>query len=567
MRLIIIPNNDLSQCGAENDWLRFAISNRPISNIILDSLSRNPRLREETTLAIAVPKTWGVGLRPNVPRIEYRGADIAFSREHLQLAEKDSWFTVSNGRFAVQIDAKLLENILAEVRADVVTVAVGAELLAYREKALLTTQGLVAGFRRLYSDSTEPAGVPGDWPHYVFVRANLLTSVLIDGSLPQRFSAFVERCRSNRLKLRSISTGGTAADLNTEDGLLGLVASRLEAASSTDPRFLNRNGAEISEGARLFGRILFGKNVRIGRKAIIVGPTIVCDEGEIGEEAVVRGSIVGPGISIPPNYFVQNRGLGGRVSNLDRASFAVGPQCLSKQTGNMEAIGISTIKTVKAAYDNSCSAVFRTWPRYSYAGRLKRGADILAAIVVLIPFAPVIPIIAAAIKLSSPGPVFFRDKRQGLHGKVFNCLKFRTMIPGADKIQNRLRALNEADGPQFKISDDPRLNAVGNFLRDTCIDEIPQFFNVLLGQMSVVGPRPSPVSENVLCPSWRDARLSVRPGITGLWQVSRTREPMKDFQEWIYYDIKYVRELSMKMDLLICWQTAKQLIRNFVRRF
>jgi lipopolysaccharide/colanic/teichoic acid biosynthesis glycosyltransferase len=96
------------------------------------------------------------------------------------------------------------------------------------------------------------------------------------------------------------------------------------------------------------------------------------------------------------------------------------------------------------------------------------------------------------------------------------------------------------------------------------LDEIPQFLNVLVGQMSVVGPRPSPESENTSCPSWRDARLSVRPGITGLWQICRTRQPMKDFQEWIYYDIKYVKTLSLKTDLWLCWQTAKKMAMNFI---
>jgi len=141
------------------------------------------------------------------------------------------------------------------------------------------------------------------------------------------------------------------------------------------------------------------------------------------------------------------------------------------------------------------------------------------------------------------------------------------MLVGADKIQDTLRNISEVDGDHYKMEDDPRLSGVGRFLRDTYIDEVPQFFNVLLGQMSVVGPRPSPESENTLCPSWRDARLSVRPGITGLWQVCRTRQPMKDFQEWIHYDTKYVRDLSLRMDLWICWRTARKLVKNFVRQF
>jgi lipopolysaccharide/colanic/teichoic acid biosynthesis glycosyltransferase len=177
------------------------------------------------------------------------------------------------------------------------------------------------------------------------------------------------------------------------------------------------------------------------------------------------------------------------------------------------------------------------------------------------------PFIALAIKLTSPGPVFYKDRRQGLHGKDFNCLKFRTMITGAHEIQEKLRIVSQVDGPQFKMEDDPRISMVGRFLRETYIDEIPQFINVLTGQMSVVGPRPSPESENTLCPLWRDARLSVRPGITGLWQVHRTRQPMRDFQEWIHYDIEYVRNLSLKMDLSICWQTTRKLLDNFISQF
>jgi lipopolysaccharide/colanic/teichoic acid biosynthesis glycosyltransferase len=138
------------------------------------------------------------------------------------------------------------------------------------------------------------------------------------------------------------------------------------------------------------------------------------------------------------------------------------------------------------------------------------------------------------------------------------------MIIGADSIQDKLRFKNQADGPQFKVENDPRVTALGRFLRDTFIDEIPQFINVLLGQMSVIGPRPSPEEENSLCPFWHDARLSVRPGITGLWQICRTRRPGHDFQEWIYYDVKYVKNLSLLLDLRICCQTAKKLITNFL---
>jgi lipopolysaccharide/colanic/teichoic acid biosynthesis glycosyltransferase len=193
--------------------------------------------------------------------------------------------------------------------------------------------------------------------------------------------------------------------------------------------------------------------------------------------------------------------------------------------------------------------------------------DVVAAILVLILFIPVIPVIALAVKLSSSGPILFRDKRQGLHGRPFQCMKFRTMRQGADKMQDKLRFVCEVDGPQFKMADDPRITTVGRFLRETYLDEIPQFINVLCGQMSIVGPRPSPEKENTLCPSWRDARLSVRPGITGLWQVYRTREPQRDFQEWILYDTQYVRDFSFGLDLWICWRTFTRMVANFVSQF
>src|SRR5215467_4645058 len=125
---------------------------------------------------------------------------------------------------------------------------------------------------------------------------------------------------------------------------------------------------------------------------------------------------------------------------------------------------------------------------------------------------------------------------------------------------------NQADGPQFFMENDPRLTRVGRFIRLTNLDELPQFWNVLMGDMGVVGPRPSPRKENQYCPPWREARLSVRPGITGLWQVKRTRLPGLDFQEWIKFDIQYVERLSWKLDLWIIFQTFLVLIRGVFRR-
>jgi lipopolysaccharide/colanic/teichoic acid biosynthesis glycosyltransferase len=158
--------------------------------------------------------------------------------------------------------------------------------------------------------------------------------------------------------------------------------------------------------------------------------------------------------------------------------------------------------------------------------------------------------------------VFFGHIRQGRGGRPFACWKFRTMHHHAQQIAWQLEAYNQADGPQVFIRDDPRVTRVGRYLRKSHLDEFPQFFNVLVGQMSLVGPRPSPDDENQFCPAWRDLRLSVRPGITGLWQLQRTREPGEDFQEWIRYDIEYVENASLWLDLKIMVRTAWMMARG-----
>jgi len=169
---------------------------------------------------------------------------------------------------------------------------------------------------------------------------------------------------------------------------------------------------------------------------------------------------------------------------------------------------------------------------------------------------PLLLVLALLVKVSSPGAVFFAHKRQGLNGREFYCLKFRSMSQGADRLQAKLRDQNEVDGPQFKIADDPRLTKLGGWLRRYNLDELPQFLNVLFGQMSLVGPRPSPDGENQLCPAWRRTRLSVKPGITGLWQVLRERTgPHSDFQEWIYYDVEYARHRSLWLDFRVLFYT------------
>jgi lipopolysaccharide/colanic/teichoic acid biosynthesis glycosyltransferase len=187
---------------------------------------------------------------------------------------------------------------------------------------------------------------------------------------------------------------------------------------------------------------------------------------------------------------------------------------------------------------------------------LKAVFDVIAAALGLLVLSPVLLLTAVLIKLESKGPVFFRDRREGKGGRVFECLKFRTMFVGAEAQQRALMAKNQVDGPQFKLDHDPRVTRLGHFLRKASLDELPQLVNVLLLEMSLVGPRPSPFRENQLCVPWRDARLSVRPGITGLWQVCRHDRKQGDFHQWIHFDLLYVRHMSFLADLKILVATV-----------
>jgi lipopolysaccharide/colanic/teichoic acid biosynthesis glycosyltransferase len=549
--LIIIREEKSSAEGSSNGLLRFAVSSEPIGDVCLDGLSKYLSLETDNNTLIAAPEEFNLGRR--AAKIAYRD-NVEFSSELLTKIKRDSWLIVSNGRFATQVDVESLYKMLDGIREEVVAVDVEPGLLGRGEKVRLTEQGNVAGFRRLYADSAQPVPVLVDWPHHIFIKTNVLDRVAPDGTLPQSFSTLMKKCESDKIRFCVINVGGLVLDLETIDGLFSFCQVTLSKIRNS--KFKIQNSNVISPDSRIVGKVLLGKNIQIAPGAIVVGPSIISNNVKIGSSAVVNSSIIGPGVCVPANQLVMNR-------------FIKGPKCNFKDLTRQKSRKSKLIccSRFDLNYRRRINDTYRSWPRFSYAGFFKRIADSVAAVIVLVLFAPVLPIIALVIKFTSRGPVFFKDVRQGLHGKVFNCLKFRTMIVGADEIQDKLRGVSQVDGPQFKMEDDPRVNAVGRFLRDTYIDEIPQFFNVLVGQMSVVGPRPSPESENTYCPAWRDARLSVRPGITGLWQVCRTREPMKDFQEWIFYDTKYVRELSLKNDLWICWKTTKKVLRNFFRRF
>ena len=185
---------------------------------------------------------------------------------------------------------------------------------------------------------------------------------------------------------------------------------------------------------------------------------------------------------------------------------------------------------------------------------VKRGFDMLASSIALALLAPLLLVTAALIKLTSRGPLLFRQERVGLHGRSFHVLKFRSMVANAEELKAKLMAQNEQQGPVFKMKRDPRITAVGRFIRKYSIDELPQLVNVLRGEMSIVGPRPPIPSEVTKYAAWQRRRLSVRPGLTCVWQVSGRNQI--SFEEWMYLDMQYIDHWSLAQDFQLILKTV-----------
>jgi len=173
---------------------------------------------------------------------------------------------------------------------------------------------------------------------------------------------------------------------------------------------------------------------------------------------------------------------------------------------------------------------------------------------------PVFIALAIFVKLDSPGPVFYRSRRYGQHGRIFNMYKFRSMVSNADDLLGQLKDKNEVDGPIFKIKKDPRITRMGAFLRRYSLDELPQILNVLKGDMSLVGPRPFPIAQLEKEDLRQLKRLGIRPGITGLWQI-RGRSDVS-FDKLLRWDIWYIKNWSFWLDLYILFQTFPVVIKG-----
>ena len=301
-------------------------------------------------------------------------------------------------------------------------------------------------------------------------------------------------------------------------------------------------GAVVSDSARLMGPVVIGEGAAVGANCQIIGPAVVGSGARLEEGVLFRESVALPGAVVPK---------GSQVEYAFWTSRGEVP-CSGGQGGRL---GWGS----DPALDGEESLPSAAGEKGSYVF-FKRAADVSLAALGLILLSPLFILIVLAIRLDSPGPVFYTKRRCGLGGREFPMVKFRTMISGADRLQQELFNQNEVDGPVFKIWKDPRITRVGGFLRRTSLDELPQLWNVFCGEMSLVGPRPLVMEEMRFNPKWRDIRLTVRPGITGLWQINGRGE--ESFHDWIQHDIAYVLKRSFALDLKILFETVHKTVRR-----
>jgi lipopolysaccharide/colanic/teichoic acid biosynthesis glycosyltransferase/ADP-glucose pyrophosphorylase len=313
---------------------------------------------------------------------------------------------------------------------------------------------------------------------------------------------------------------------------------------------------KISSGAYLLGPIVIDDDCEIKDGAQIIGPTVIGKRCQISEGAVVRECILWDDASISDFSHAEYSVIGETSYIPDNSTFKnmiilngwrIGDANLIPSDYNIKGVAsLSEIMSIKGS----------SHKLYHIARRI---LDVVVSAAGIILLLPLLLLIAIAIKIDSHGPLFYIQKRCGLRGKLFNMIKFRTMVENAEDLQKELLVRNEVDGPLFKISDDPRVTKLGRILRKTSLDEIPQLFNVLKGEMSLVGPRPLIMDEMKFSQTWRDTRLKVKPGITGLWQIQgRSKAP---FHDWIRYDISYVKNQSLWLDIKILFRTLKAVLK------
>lgn len=422
--------------------------------------------------------------------------------------------------------------------------SIGSSPGAFREQIDCDENGCIRRVHRLYAMMSWP-----ETDHAAFL-CSLVPARAVSrrhlGSLPEVRQSLI----GAGLFTQDIPVASDVYDLNSEEGLLvlqeRLVSIAIERGlprgwSQPQKGVLIGDGCRIDSSCRFVAPVIVQPGATIESGVSIIGPSVIGRESQIQRDVFLSQSTLAERTVVAARTVVTRRVVAGRLQP-DR-----------DYVGNHHGAGLSN-QSEAGGVDRDVSEVHRR-KRVQFA--VKRIFDLLVSGVALVTLAPLFAAMAILIKATSPGPVFFahRRERRGERGD-FPCLKFRSMVSDAHHRQRELYQNNEVDGPQFKLDSDPRITRIGVFLRKTNIDELPQLINVFLGHMSLVGPRPSPFRENQICVPWRRARLSVRPGITGIWQLCRTNRGSGDFHQWIYYDMAYVRNYSLWLDLKILVLTA-----------
>jgi len=399
------------------------------------------------------------------------------------------------------------------------------------ERLLLDGEGRVVRIQRYYERMT--------WGFAAGVACSLVPVASMRGVRDLHVASLSElraSLASAGVPSRDFFVPGTTFNLRREAGFLGLTEKLLASESDRGRGPRVAPSARVHPTAILRGTVVLDAGVVVDEGAVLIGPVVAGHRSRIGRGATVAQCVVAPGTEVPAGAVARQR-----VVTAAQATAGA----LVDDPSPREPLGpIGTIREID------------TRSPFARVYGLKAPVEAALAAAALVLLSPLLAVIAAAVRLSSPGPVFYGDRREGRAGREFRCWKFRSMAVDAHARQHELADANQVDGPQFKIQEDPRITRVGRLLRRLNLDELPQLFNVVKGEMSLVGPRPSPFRENQICVPWRDGRLSVAPGITGLWQVCRDRSDAADFHQWIYYDLLYVNHASPWLDLKILLATA-----------
>lgn len=412
-------------------------------------------------------------------------------------------------------------------------------------KEHVTTDGVgrVRSIHRYYQPTT--------WPFIAGVAASLVpisSSLLYLESVPGSLVELRQHLAWRGAPGRDLAVEGVARDLTKRHGLLAAME-RCVADEAVQARAAGRSetilvgdGHLIDPTSRILGPVILHARARVGAQATIVGPALIAEDVQIGAGAVVAHALAGPGTRVPERGALRDHAW------FDKTDAATGSPPAVSYRERLERFSFSPDAAITVdPTDESPRGRYLWW---------KRCFDVTAASVALLLLWPLFLLVGLVVLIESRGPVFYRGEREGLGGRRFSCLKFRTMQVGAHGVQHLLKAQDRLDGPHFKLEQDPRVTRLGHFLRASNIDELPQLINVIRGEMSLVGPRPSPFRENQICVPWREGRLSVRPGVTGLWQVCRRDRSAGDFHQWIEYDLLYVQHASAMLDAKILVATV-----------